>query len=136
MTEFRRVHFRSPSNLSLYSATKASIISLHDTLTHEYASSSKIRFLLVTPGQLNTRMFKDVKPPKAFFAPVLDSTELARQIIERVELGERGVLNGPLYTYFIPLLRMLPFSLVELARWFSEMDTSVSAGHNKTTGTL
>jgi short-subunit dehydrogenase len=116
----------SPSNLSIYSLTKSSIISLHDTLTHEYLSNGNIRFLLVTPGQLNTRMFQNVKPPKAFFAPVLDTAQLSEEIVHKIQQGERGVLNGPFYTHFIPLLRMLPFSVIEFARWFSEMDVSVT----------
>ncbi len=114
----------SPSHLSIYSATKAAIISLHDSLSHEI-QNDQIRFLLATPGQLDTRLFSDVKPPRQFFAPVIHAQDLAVQIVEKIEFGERGTLHGPLYTYFIPILRMLPYSFSEFARFFSQMDTSV-----------
>lgn len=114
----------SPARLSLYSASKAALISLHDSLSHEN-SDSQVRFLLVTPGQLNTRLFSDVRPPKQRIAPIVSSAALAAQIVARANAGERGTLHGPAYTYFIPLLRLLPYSLNEFARWFSEMDTSV-----------
>jgi len=120
----------SPSHLSIYSATKAAIISLHDSVSHEIQKAN-IRFLLVTPGQLNTRLFSDVKPPRQFFAPVINAKDLASQIVGKFELGERGTLHGPLYTYFIPLLRMLPYSFNEFARSFSQMDTSVMDQHDQ-----
>lgn len=115
----------SPANLSIYSATKAALISLHDSVSHEHAGDGSKRFLLVTPGQLNTDMFADVTPPKQFIAPVLDARSLAQTIIHKCDLGERGVVNGPLYTYLIPLLRLMPHSVGEFCRWLSEMDTSV-----------
>lgn len=114
----------SPSHLSIYSATKAAIISLHDSLSHENQNQN-IRFLLVTPGQLDTKLFSDVKPPKQFFAPVIHAQDLAEQIVSKIQLGERGTLHGPLYTYFIPILRMLPYSVSEFSRSFSQMDTSI-----------
>lgn len=114
----------SPSNLSIYSLTKSSIVSLHDTLTHEYKNSN-VRFLLVLPGQLNTRLFNDVKPPKQFFAPVLNSLKLSKEILNKLEKGERGILFTPFYTNFIPILKFLPFTIYEILRWFSEMDSSI-----------
>lgn len=115
----------SPSHLSIYSASKAAIISLHDSLSHEI-QNSRIRFLLVTPGQLDTRLFKDVKPPRQFLAPVIHAKDLAIKIVQKIELGERGTLHGPLYTYFIPILRMIPYAFNEFAREFSQMDTSIT----------
>lgn len=118
----------SPANLTLYSATKASLISLHDSVSHEMSHDNSKRFLLVTPGQLDTRMFKDVKPPKQFLAPVVNAKTLAEQIVRCIEQGERGTLHGPMYTYFMPILKLLPYSVCEFCRWFSEMDNSVSQG--------
>jgi short-subunit dehydrogenase len=115
----------SPANLSIYSATKASLISLHDSISHEHSCDMSKRFLLVTPGQLNTRMFRDVEPPKQWLAPILESHTLAQMIFEKCDAGERGVLHGPLYTYLIPMMTLLPYSVAEFCRWFSEMDVSV-----------
>ncbi|KAH3675165.1 hypothetical protein WICMUC_002821 [Wickerhamomyces mucosus] len=117
--------FISPANLSIYSSTKAALISLHDSLTHELSSNGQIRTLLVVSGQLNTSLFKDINPPKQFIAPVIDSKKLADLIVEKIENGERGILYLPLFTLIVPLLKSLPNFLTEFIRWFSEMDTSV-----------
>lgn len=115
----------SPAKLTIYSATKAALISLHDSVSHENSDLNK-RFLLVAPGQLNTRMFNDIQPPKQWLAPVVDAQTLARRIVRCCEIGERGTLHGPLYTYFIPVMRMLPYGWAELSRKFSNMDTAVN----------
>ncbi|CEP24591.1 hypothetical protein BN1211_5460 [Cyberlindnera jadinii] len=122
--------FVSPANLSMYSSTKAALISLHDSISHEYSSDVSKRFLLVAPGQLNTAMFQNVTPPRQWLAPVLDARALATTIVQKCNQGERGTVHGPVYTYFIPILRLLPYSLAELCRWFSEMDTSVKKGES------
>ncbi|KAH3683865.1 hypothetical protein WICPIJ_005164 [Wickerhamomyces pijperi] len=116
----------NPVNLSIYSLTKAALISIHESLSYELSfTNPNIRFLLVLPGQLNTTMFQDVKPPKQFFAPVLKSEKLARAIIEKIQLGERGELYMPLFARFVPLMRMLPQSLRGFLRWITDLDTSV-----------
>ncbi|KAK6201540.1 uncharacterized protein RJT21DRAFT_139983 [Scheffersomyces amazonensis] len=115
----------APKNLSIYSATKASMYSIHESLVEELSEYSKIRMLLVTPGQLNTDMFKDVKPPMPFLAPLVESKQLATKIVHKINYGEIGVIASPLYANFLPAIRALPYSLQKLARYLSRMDTKV-----------
>lgn len=114
-----------PKNLSVYSASKAAIIQIHESLTQELAQYPTIKMLLVTPGQLTTRMFADVKPEKQFLAPLVEPRKLAEAIIERIDLGEGGVLSTPLYTNFIPIIKALPIYLQDMCRWFSNMDNKI-----------
>lgn len=116
----------NPVNLSMYSLTKAALISIHESLTYELRHKNpNIRFLLVLPGQLNTRLFQDVKPPKQFFAPVVKSEQLALKIIEKIQLGERGELYIPFFARYVPLMKMFPSCLRDLLRWLTDLDTSV-----------
>nr|CAI6436096.1 CBM_HP1_G0009530.mRNA.1.CDS.1 [Saccharomyces cerevisiae] len=49
--------------------------SFHQSYNFELQNENgvrNIRTLLVTPGQLNTEMFAGFKPPRQFFAPVID----------------------------------------------------------------
>ena len=68
----------APKNLSIYSATKAASILIHEALMQELKDyQESIRLLLITTGQLSTTMFKDVEPSRLFFAPIVDHTKLA-----------------------------------------------------------
>lgn len=60
---------------------------LHESLQQELKQFPKIRLLLVTTGQMNTELFKDVKPTKQFIAPVVDHVELAQK-------SQRGSIEG------------------------------------------
>lgn len=111
----------NPAFLSIYSVTKAGLNSLHTSLSHEITTSN-IRFLLVTPGQLDTKLFRFINPPKQFIAPVLSCRKLSQKIISRINTGERGVLMEPKYTNLLPVLSLLPFSIAEALRRFSQMD--------------
>lgn len=120
-----------PKNLSVYSASKAAIIQVHESLTQELAQYPTIKLLLVTPGQLTTRMFADVKPEKQFLAPLVEPRKLAELILERVNSGEGGVLSTPLYTNFIPIIKALPVYVQDVCRWFSNMDNKITEGADK-----
>ncbi|ODQ79479.1 hypothetical protein BABINDRAFT_161875 [Babjeviella inositovora NRRL Y-12698] len=116
-----------PANLSVYSATKASLIQLHESISHELSPQFRdsVRFLVMTPGQLNTAMFLDISPPNGFLAPIVDSSEIATLLVTAIEHGERGNLCVPLYSNFLPGVKCLPFAVQEACRWFSAMDEKV-----------
>ncbi|KAM0718449.1 hypothetical protein Q7P37_005519 [Cladosporium fusiforme] len=84
------------AHLSDYSAAKAGLIALHASLRAELASANaptgaeNIRTVLVTPGQLGTRLFEGVQSPSSFLGPVVDAPELARAIVQIVDAGESG----------------------------------------------
>lgn len=87
--------------------------------------SNPIKTLLVCPGQMDTVMFGDVATPSRVFAPVLNSKEVARSVVSRVEKAQDGALYMPLYANFIPLLKGFPVRVVKLARWWSGVDGAV-----------
>lgn len=112
----------APKNGSVYAASKAAVFQIHESLTQELANLPNIRLLLVAPGQLTTDMFRDISPSREFFAPVVNHIKLARQILERANRGEKGVLCSPFYANWLPLVKVLPLFLQDLCRWFSQMD--------------
>lgn len=115
----------APRNLSVYSATKAANISLHEALTEEMSEVPEVRLLLVLPGQLDTAMFGDIDELNAFLAPIVKHERLAVEIVNRIHRGEQGVLCRPFYCNFLPAIRVLPMGLQSLARWILGMDKKV-----------
>lgn len=116
-----------PRNLSIYSASKAATILIHESLSYELKLKKEIdfRFSLFLPGQLNTDMFKDVHVPHNFLAPVIDANKLSLKIIEILKQGKQGIYCFPFYANFVPLLKSLPFGLYEFLRWYSGMDEQI-----------
>lgn len=115
----------APRNLSIYSSTKAALTQVHEGLDLELNKHPLINNLLVLPGQLSVGMFDDVNPSRQFFAPLVDHIELTEEILHAVNRGQCGVLARPLYGRFLPLVKTLPYSLVRMCRYFSQMDDKV-----------
>lgn len=116
----------APKNGSVYAASKAAIFQIHESFSREIASLPNIRLLLVAPGQLTTDMFKDVTPSRTFFAPLVNHIQLARQILQKANVGEKGVFCSPFYANWLPVVKVLPLFLQDLCRWFSQMDDKLS----------
>lgn len=116
-----------PKNLLAYSASKAATIQIHECFTEEVREYPNIRPILVLPGQLTTDMFKDVTPSRQFFAPLVDHRQLARLIVDKLMVGHVGTLCEPMYANFLPIMKIMPYSIQKLARWASEMDEKISA---------
>lgn len=114
-----------PKNLLAYSASKAATIQIHECFTQEVSEFPSIRPLLVLPGQLTTDMFKDVIPSRQFFAPLVDHRQLARVIVDRLMAGHVGTLCEPMYANFLPVMKIMPYSVQKIARWASEMDKKI-----------
>lgn len=119
----------APKNLSIYSASKAAIIQIHEALTQEVSYLPLIRLLLVATGQLTTTMFHDVTPPRQFFAPIVNHYDLAKSIVNKIEKGEKGVLCNPLYANFLPLVKCMPIFVQDFCRWISGMDNQIKDSH-------
>lgn len=115
----------APRNLSVYSASKAAIIQIHEALAQEVSNFPMIRLLLVTTGQLTTKMFSDVTPPKQFLAPIVDHVTLAKKVVNKIENGEIGVLCDPLYANFLPIIKCFPIFMQDFCRWFSGIDHQI-----------
>lgn len=117
----------SPAKQSVYAASKAGVVSLHEALFHELHQaglSSMIKCLMISPGQLRTRLFTRVETPSNLIAPVLDPLDVAQAIFEALSRGKEGEISLPLYTNIIPLMRVAPTFLAELARRASGIDNA------------
>ena len=121
----------NPANLAAYSASKAALTSYHNTLATELARSSPtIKTILVAPGQLDTKMFKDMKLNgwlPNFVAPVVSAGELAIKIVNTIDQGRGGEIRLPFYAEWAVLQAALPMSVQQLLRWFSGIDQAVAA---------
>uniref|UniRef100_A0A060TBY7 ARAD1D38368p n=1 Tax=Blastobotrys adeninivorans TaxID=409370 RepID=A0A060TBY7_BLAAD len=122
----------SPANLSAYGASKSALIALHESLTQEMANDghSGVRTLLVSPGQMNTTLFSAVSTPSRILAPVLTPEYVAGRIVGSLESGSRGELHLPMYGYFVPLVRAMPYPLAAVVRYLTGVDrTAIAAFH-------
>jgi short-subunit dehydrogenase len=126
------------ANLSAYTASKAALLALHHSLRAELAQipeAAEIKTILVTPGQMSTQMFADVKPPSTFFAPTATPADLGKSIIKLIERGESGEVAIPLYSQYIGFFSILPVGIQRLVRRWSGLDTAVgkvSVGKSET----
>lgn len=125
------------SNLPDYTAAKAGLIAMHNSLRAELASpeapdgTEYIRTILVTPGQLSTNLFAGVKTPSSFLGPVVEPVELAREIVRMIDAGESGDISMPLYARWIEWMHVLPVSLQRLARKLSGVDRAMENFNKK-----
>jgi short-subunit dehydrogenase len=122
------------ANLSAYTASKAALLALHHSLRAELAQipeAAEIKTILVTPGQMSTKMFADVKPPSRFFAPTATPADLGKSIIRLIERGESGEVAIPLYSQYIGFFTMLPTGVQQLVRRWSGLDTAVGKVSSK-----
>ncbi|KAF2704416.1 NAD(P)-binding protein [Pleomassaria siparia CBS 279.74] len=116
------------ANLSSYAASKAALLALHHSLRAELAQhqdGKEIKTILVTPGQMSTRMFADVKTPSNFLAPIVAPVDVAKDILRLVEQGESGEVAVPLYSQYIGILGVLPVGVQTLVRRWSGVDTAI-----------
>lgn len=116
------------ANLSAYTASKAALLALHHSLRAELAQipeAAEIKTILVTPGQMSTKMFADVKPPSTFFAPTATPADLGKSIIRLIERGESGEVAIPLYSQHVGFFMILPAGIQQLVRRWSGLDTAV-----------
>ena len=84
-----------------YSASKAALLSLHESLTAELGLSSPIKTTLVVAGQLYTPLFYGVQTPSTFIAPIVEPLDIARQIVKAVESRQGGEIYGPWYVQYM-----------------------------------
>jgi NAD(P)-dependent dehydrogenase (short-subunit alcohol dehydrogenase family) len=119
------------SHLSDYTASKAALIAMHASFRAELSSptapdgAGNIRTILVTPGQLSTKLFEGVQTPSSFFGPVVEPVELAREIVRMVDTGQSGEISLPLYARYIDWLHVLPAGLARVVRGLSGMDRAM-----------
>ncbi|KAH6881500.1 hypothetical protein BKA58DRAFT_3553 [Alternaria rosae] len=116
------------ANLSAYTASKAALLALHQSLRAELAqnpAAKDIKTILVQPGQMGTTMFAGLKTPSNFLAPVVTPADIGKDIIKLIERGESGEIALPLYSKYIHILGVLPVGVNHLVRKWSGMDKAV-----------
>jgi short-subunit dehydrogenase len=117
------------ANLSSYTASKAALLALHGSLRAELAQhpdGKDIKTILVTPGQMSTKMFDGLKTPSKFLAPVVAPVDVAKDILKLIEKGESGEVAVPLYSQYIQILGVLPVGVQALVRRWSGVDTAIA----------
>lgn len=124
-------------NLSDYSAAKAGLIAMHTSLRSELSSISapdgaeNIRTILVTPGQLSTQLFAALDTPSNFFGPVVETVDLAREIVKMVDSGESGEISMPFYARWIEWNSVLPAGVQRVLRLVSGIDQAMGKAVRK-----
>ncbi|KAL8989577.1 MAG: hypothetical protein Q9177_001565 [Variospora cf. flavescens] len=108
----------------------ASAIAFHISLAAELRSTSNLKMLLVTPGQLDTAMFSYVKLGwiRNFFGPVLEVRELAIKIVNTINAGEGGTIALPAYARWISWLQILPKAIQDSLKRSTGVDTAMMDG--------
>lgn len=132
------------AQLADYTASKAALVALHESLRAElrvstHPSAEWIRTILVTPGQLSTGMFAGVKTPSQFFGPVVEPIDVAKEIIRAVDNGQSAIIAAPLYARWIGLYGAMPYGVQTILRRLSGVDNAMrtfeaSGGTAKTEG--
>ncbi|KAL8717130.1 MAG: hypothetical protein Q9225_005596 [Loekoesia sp. 1 TL-2023] len=117
------------SNLAAYTGSKAAAIAFHTSLAAELRDNSKIKTVLVTPGQLDTEMFSHIKLDwfRNFFGPVIEVRELVMKIVDTIDAGEGGTIAMPAYARWIAWQQILPKSIQNWLKRWSGVDTAMMA---------
>lgn len=119
----------SAAGLSDYSASKAGLSALHRTLEAELRASGedeKVKMLLVETGQMSTPLFKWIKTPSNFFAPVLEPVQVAQEIVSAIDNGRGGTIKLPAFAALTSWYGVLPAGLQRIARYLSGIDFAVA----------
>ena len=121
----------APAHLTDYAAAKAGVSALHTSLSNEIqqqGASDRVKTILVETGQIDTQLFSGVETPSNFFGPILDTRQVAKEIVRLIDAGESGLVRMPAYARFIDLYHILPAGLQRVVRWASGVDVAMSKG--------
>ncbi|KAF9006603.1 retinal short-chain dehydrogenase/reductase [Cyathus striatus] len=120
--------------MSDYNASKAAIISLHESLRSEldkHYNCPKIRTTLVIPGHVLTPLFKTINFPRnpvfQFFLPSVQPITIVKRIIQALDEQHSQTIMVPFYANFMPALRLMPSFLQDFLRWITYADYAM--GH-------
>lgn len=117
------------AQLSDYCASKAALISLHESLRYELDKRYKcpsIRTTLILPGHIKTPMFSRMSLPSStlydFLVPSLEPVEVVKAIIASLDDRHSRTIYLPFYTHFTGLLNLMPSFIRDLGQWYSGAD--------------
>ena len=118
----------TPANLTDYAASKAAVSALHTSLTMELRQqglTDKVKTILVETGQIDTDLFKGVETPSNFFGTILETKEVAKEIVKLIDNGDGGLVRMPAYAKLIDWYMVLPAGLQMVVRWASRIDVAL-----------
>ncbi|SPO03453.1 related to short-chain dehydrogenase/reductase [Cephalotrichum gorgonifer] len=114
------------ASLTDYAAAKAGLTALHKSLAAELrVSHPETRMVLVEPGQLSTPLFYGVQTPSAFFAPVVEPVDVAKEVVAAIDGGLSGHVGVPLYARWVAWYNVLPVGVQVLARKITRIDSAM-----------
>jgi len=129
-----------------YCASKAALISLHESLRYELEKHHKaphVRTTLVCPGMVQTQMFSQAKnytaasplPKKliGFFNPLLAPHTVVKAIIAAMDEQQSRDISLPGFVQLAPLGRAVPYFVRDLVHWAFGVDYALK-GFRKTNG--
>ncbi|TCD67550.1 hypothetical protein EIP91_012247 [Steccherinum ochraceum] len=107
-----------------YNASKAALISLHESLRYELDHTHRtpgIRTTLVLPGHIQTPLFSTVTLPSSrffkFFFPILQPVTVVKAVIAALDEQHSRVVFLPFYAHFVPYLVLMPSFVRDLGQW-------------------
>lgn len=127
------------SKLTDYSASKAAVLSLNDTLRYEldkHYNCPKIRTTVIIPGHILTPMFQTFSLGQAwwtkFIFPSLHPITMVKTIIAALDEQHSRTIYLPLYVQISPYLRIMPSFIRDFVQWVSNADYALE-GFSKVT---
>ncbi|GMM50041.1 hypothetical protein DASB73_009990 [Starmerella bacillaris] len=118
----------SPAEAGVYAASKAGIRTFYESLYYQNKTLGKrTRVLCITPGQLDTTMFEKVKTPSEFFSPIMRSAPLSKTICDAIAKGRTGEMLMPMYARWLPIMALLPRSIINMLRDYIGIDHAISS---------
>ncbi|CAG8684722.1 3242_t:CDS:2, partial [Acaulospora morrowiae] len=109
--------FSGIAQLADYSASKAALISFHESLRRELDTrydAKTVRTTLVCPGEMKTGMFDGIKIKFPFITPPLAPLDVVKPIITALDKDQSQDILTPYYVNLAPALRFLPSFVQDL----------------------
>ncbi|KAK2466046.1 hypothetical protein APHAL10511_001688 [Amanita phalloides] len=107
--------FVGAAQMTDYNASKAAIVSMHESLRYELDKRYKcprIRTTLVCPGHIMTPMFSSITfppvPNMKFLLPSVQPVTVVKSIVAALDGDQSQIIMTPFWTNFLPYLRHLP----------------------------
>ncbi|KAF8591492.1 retinal short-chain dehydrogenase/reductase [Ramaria rubella] len=120
------------AQLSDYTASKAAVIKLHESLRYEldkHYKAPKIRTTLLLAGHIMTPLFSRMAlPSKAwykFLVPSLPPHAVAKAVIAALDEEESRTIYMPFYAHFVQWINILPTYGRDFFQWLSMADYSM-----------
>jgi len=112
-----------------YSASKAALLNMHESLRYELDNryhSPGIRTTIVCPGHVHTPLFSTATFPDnvffRFFVPSLAPVTVVKAIIAALDSQESRMILLPFYTYSVLIMKLLPSFVRDLVQKIAYAD--------------